>query len=68
MREGADHQSTITETSKTSPLNAGLDVPLVNNYGVWLDEFEALGMAHTLEVTFPDAVCYFGEGKEVKRS
>ena len=38
----------------------------MNNYGVWLDEFEALGMSHTLELTFPDAVCYFGEGKEVR--
>ena len=44
----------------------GLDVPLVNNYGVWMDEFAALGMSHTLERTWPDAVCYFGEGKEVR--
>lgn len=42
----------------------GLDVPIVNNYGVWIDEYRALGMEHTLECTFPDAVCYFGEGNE----
>lgn len=40
-------------------------MPIVNNYGVWTDEFEALGMSHTLECSWPDAVCYFGEGKEV---
>jgi lycopene epsilon-cyclase len=37
----------------------------VNNYGVWEDEFKELGLAHTLEYTWPDAVCYFGEGREV---
>ncbi|GLC71022.1 hypothetical protein PLESTF_001061800 [Pleodorina starrii] len=44
----------------------GLDVPIVNNYGVWTDEFQALGLEHTLECSWPDAVCYFGEGKEVR--
>ncbi len=39
-------------------------MPIVNNYGVWIDEYRALGMEHTLECTFPDAVCYFGEGNE----
>jgi hypothetical protein len=39
--------------------------PTFARYGVWLDEYEALGMAHTLERTWTDAVCYFGEGKEV---
>ncbi|KAG2438618.1 hypothetical protein HXX76_005167 [Chlamydomonas incerta] len=43
----------------------GLDVPIVNNYGVWTDEFEALGLTHTLECSWPDAVCYFGEGNQV---
>ena len=43
-----------------------MDVPLVNNYGVWMDEYDALGMSHTLERTWPDAICYFGEGKEVR--
>ena len=37
----------------------------MNNYGVWEDEFNELGLAHTLEHTWPDAVCYFGEGGEV---
>ncbi|GIL85682.1 hypothetical protein Vretimale_13250 [Volvox reticuliferus] len=44
----------------------GLDVPIVNNYGVWTDEFQALGLEHTLECSWPDAVCYFGEDKEVR--
>lgn len=34
---------------RTLPLSAGLDVPIVNNYGVWLDEFKALGLEHTRE-------------------
>eukprot|EP00197_Chlamydomonas_leiostraca_P003236 CAMPEP_0202871926 /NCGR_PEP_ID=MMETSP1391-20130828/20025_1 /ASSEMBLY_ACC=CAM_ASM_000867 /TAXON_ID=1034604 /ORGANISM="Chlamydomonas leiostraca, Strain SAG 11-49" /LENGTH=562 /DNA_ID=CAMNT_0049552851 /DNA_START=119 /DNA_END=1807 /DNA_ORIENTATION=- len=41
----------------------GLDMPLVNNYGVWLDEYRALGLEHTLECSWDNAVCYFGEGK-----
>ncbi len=40
-------------------------MPIVNNYGVWTDEFHDLGMDHTLECSWPDAVCYFGEGNEV---
>ncbi|KXZ48182.1 hypothetical protein GPECTOR_30g278 [Gonium pectorale] len=44
----------------------GLDAPIVNNYGVWTDEFRALGMDHTLECSWPDALCYFGEGNEVR--
>jgi hypothetical protein len=35
---------------------------------VWTDEFEALGLSHTLECSWPDAACYFGEGKEVSTS
>jgi lycopene epsilon-cyclase len=35
----------------------------VNNYGVWLDEFRALGLEHTLERQWDSAMCYFGEGK-----
>ncbi|KAI8474141.1 MAG: lycopene cyclase protein-domain-containing protein [Monoraphidium minutum] len=42
----------------------GPDKPFVNNYGVWVDEFKAVGMEHTLELTFPDAQCWFGEGTE----
>jgi len=44
----------------------GPDGPFVNNYGVWVDEFRAVGMEHTLELTFPDATCWFGEGREVR--
>lgn len=47
-------------------LHAGPDGPFVNNYGVWVDEFKALDMEHTLELTFPDATCWFGEGVEVR--
>jgi hypothetical protein len=46
--------------------NAGLDMPIVNNYGVWLDEFRALGMDHTLERSWPRATCFFGEGQPVQ--
>ena len=42
----------------------GPDVPFVNNYGVWLDEFDALGLRHTIERAYEDAVCFFGEGAE----
>ncbi len=45
-------------------LGAGHDVPFVNNYGVWEDEFRELGLAHTLNTTWKDALCYFGEGQE----
>lgn len=44
---------------------AGHDVPFVNNYGVWEDEFRELGLEHTLNATWKDALCYFGESKEV---
>ena len=44
---------------------AGEDVPFVNNYGVWVDEFESIGMAASLERIWPEAVCYFGEEQEV---
>lgn len=40
-------------------------MPFVNNYGVWEDEFRELGLAHTLNTTWKDALCYFGEGQEV---
>ena len=48
------------------PPPKGPDGPFVNNYGVWVDEFEALGMRETLEREFSDALCYFGEGKPVR--
>ena len=44
----------------------GHDVPFVNNYGVWVDEFESLGLQDTLDKVWPDALCYFDEGKEVR--
>lgn len=47
-------------------LPAGLDTPIVNNYGVWLDEFNALGLSHTLECSWPSATCYFGEDKPMQ--
>lgn len=43
---------------------AGNDGPFVNNYGVWVDEFRELGLEGTLDVTWEDALCYFGEGEE----
>jgi hypothetical protein len=45
---------------------AGRDLPFTNNYGVWMDEFRALGLEHTLEVSWEDAICYFGEGRQVR--
>ena len=46
-------------------VSPGEDVPFVNNYGVWVDEFESIGMAEALERIWPEAVCYFGEEQEV---
>jgi lycopene epsilon-cyclase len=40
----------------------GLDGPFVNNYGVWVDEFEPLGLESTLDHVWTDAVCHFREG------
>lgn len=45
---------------------AGHDRPFVNNYGVWTDEFRELGLEHTLEGSWQDALCYFGDGPEVR--
>ncbi|KAI3436480.1 hypothetical protein D9Q98_005897 [Chlorella vulgaris] len=52
---------------------AGLSVVLVspeskfvNNYGVWLDEFQDLGLEHTLDTVWQDAVCYFKEQQRVR--
>ena len=41
-------------------------MPFVNNYGVWKDEFRELGLERTLDVTWDDAMCYFGEDREVR--
>lgn len=46
--------------------HAGNDVPFVNNYGVWVDEFRDLGLEQNLDRVWDDALCYFGEGKEVR--
>nr|QBY35646.1 lycopene epsilon-cyclase [Dunaliella salina] len=43
----------------------GHDSPLVNNYGVWIDEARSLGLEHTLDNAWDDAVCYFKEGHKV---
>ena len=45
---------------------AGHDVPFVNNYGVWKDEFRELGLESTLDVSWDDATCFFGEGQQVR--
>ncbi|EFN58632.1 hypothetical protein CHLNCDRAFT_19656 [Chlorella variabilis] len=38
----------------------------VNNYGVWLDEFKDLGLEHTLDTVWDDAVCFFKEQQAVR--
>jgi hypothetical protein len=43
----------------------GHDAPLVNNYGVWIDEARSLGLEHTLDKSWDDAACYFEEGNKV---
>ena len=47
-------------------LCAGRDQPFVNNYGVWTDEYSALGLQDTLDANWEDALCFFGQGKEVR--
>ena len=42
----------------------GHDVPFVNNYGVWEDEFVELGLHHTLDKVWKKSSCYFKEGDE----
>ncbi len=49
-------------------LNAGHDAPFTNNYGVWLDEFQDMGLEHCLETSWADAFCYFGEAPPVQVS
>jgi lycopene epsilon-cyclase len=34
-----------------------------NNYGVWVDEFRALGLEHLLDRVWDDSVCYFLDEK-----
>lgn len=38
----------------------GRDAPFVNNYGVWLDEFQALGLEDTLDASEWKRLCNFG--------
>lgn len=49
-----------------SACSTGRDQPFVNNYGVWTDEYTDLGLGDTLNAKWEDAVCYFGEGQEVR--
>jgi lycopene epsilon-cyclase len=49
-----------------SVLLVGHDVPFVNNYGVWEDEFVELGLEHTLDKVWRKSSCYFKEGVETK--
>ena len=37
----------------------GPETKFTNNYGVWVDEFNDLGLAHLLDNTWEDSVCYF---------
>ncbi len=46
----------------------GHDVPFVNTYGVWEDEFLELNLTHTLDKVWRSSSCYFKEGKETKVS
>jgi lycopene epsilon-cyclase len=57
------HLSRFCDVPRVIP--AGPDGPFVNNYGVWVDEFKALGMADTIEREFNETLCYFQEKKEV---
>ncbi len=41
-------------------------MPFVNNYGVWKDEFKELGLEETLDHEWEDAMCYFGEGQDIR--
>lgn len=43
---------------RTLVLDAALDQPWPNNYGVWLDELEALGLGDCTSAVWPDAVAY----------
>ncbi|UPR03242.1 lycopene epsilon cyclase [Chloropicon primus] len=42
----------------------GPDVPFVNTYGVWMDEFEELGLEGCVEKVFDDAISHFGDGEK----
>ncbi|CAI5506229.1 unnamed protein product [Closterium sp. Naga37s-1] len=36
----------------------GRDAPFVNNYGVWLDEFKAIGLDHCIDQVWTDTILY----------
>lgn len=38
----------------------GMESKFTNNYGVWVDEFKALGMEDALDCAWEDAQCHFG--------
>jgi len=44
----------------------GPDAPFVNNYGIWTEEFEAMGLEGTLSRTYEDAIMHV-DGKEERR-
>lgn len=49
-------------------LNVGLvgpDLPFVNNYGVWTDEFAALGLEDCIEQTWKDSAMYIEEDSPI---
>lgn len=37
----------------------GPESKFTNNYGVWVDEFKALGLGHLLEQVWEESLCYF---------
>jgi lycopene epsilon-cyclase len=59
-------QAFLPEYGNQVSHDAGNDVPFVNNYGVWVDEFRDLGLEKNLNRIWQDALCYFGEDKEVR--
>ena len=51
------------ETAKKG-LSVGViapDAPFVNNYGVWLDEFKAIGLEHTLLHKYEDTLVWYDD-------
>lgn len=36
----------------------GRDLPFVNNYGVWVDEFQAIGLGHCIDQVWSDTILY----------
>lgn len=43
----------------------GPDLPFVNNYGVWTDEFDALGLENCIEQTWRDSAMYIEGGSPI---